>query len=367
MTRERLSPSFRKTPVEHSLLNRLYRRCALLVLLYTLATQASPASANPETNVPDSNLNATSITSDHLSSQPEVPTPPENILVIHRASESFSELPKRVNYYIKIESLPGKKITVENIELKTYSRPNRETPSIKLKLELDEERRNLSKPIIYTYHTAFDTSFNNTAVTQIILVQYKVEGSDRIITTSARAEVIFGRPPVTSGCWPTDGYVNTITKYPDGTFHSVTNGPSWGVIGTAVDIKAPEGTPVVSPFYGTACTNCVYANSEYGNLVTVTNTEGVDLIFAHLLYYWDKTTVSGMTKDVKPGDIIGYVGSTGESAGGYSHLHYEVPAQTRNHYLFIAQMLPQKPYISQVVSSESCKPEPKAENEPSNG
>ena len=59
------------------------------------------------------------------------------------------------------------------------------------------------------------------------------------------------------------------------------------------------------------------ANGAYGNMVTLDHGFGIVTKYGHL----SRIAVSA-GQQVKRGDVIGYVGSTGRSTG--SHLHYEI-------------------------------------------
>lgn len=88
---------------------------------------------------------------------------------------------------------------------------------------------------------------------------------------------------------------------------------------TGVDLAIGAGTPIKS-CYGGKVTTATY-HSSYGNYVKTSTktTDGKELIelFAHM----SKINVkAGQT--IKAGDIVGLVGSTGNSTG--NHLHYEI-------------------------------------------
>jgi murein DD-endopeptidase MepM/ murein hydrolase activator NlpD len=94
------------------------------------------------------------------------------------------------------------------------------------------------------------------------------------------------------------------------------------------DISAPKGAPVVAPADGTV-THAGW-QSGYGNLVTVDHGNGLSTRYGHL----SKVEVAE-GQEVRRGDLLGLVGSTGRSTG--PHLHYEVriheePVSPR-HYL----------------------------------
>jgi peptidoglycan hydrolase CwlO-like protein len=78
------------------------------------------------------------------------------------------------------------------------------------------------------------------------------------------------------------------------------------------DILAPMGARIVAPFDGTA----VASHDTLGGLtVTVTGTYGY-VYNAHL-------SKVGKTGRVKAGDVIGYVGNSGDARGGPTHDHFE--------------------------------------------
>ena len=85
----------------------------------------------------------------------------------------------------------------------------------------------------------------------------------------------------------------------------------------AIDYAAPQGTPIVSVGEGVV----TYAgwNGNYGIMVRVRHNEMYTTNYGHLMSI-AKGVRSGVR--VKQGQIIGYVGSTGQSTG--PHLHYEM-------------------------------------------
>jgi murein DD-endopeptidase MepM/ murein hydrolase activator NlpD len=84
-----------------------------------------------------------------------------------------------------------------------------------------------------------------------------------------------------------------------------------------LDISAERGTPV----YATAAGSVELAapSGDYGNLVVVDHGYGLVTRYGHLSKFavWQG-------RQVKRGDIVGYVGATGRATG--PHLHYEVLA-----------------------------------------
>jgi peptidoglycan hydrolase CwlO-like protein len=80
------------------------------------------------------------------------------------------------------------------------------------------------------------------------------------------------------------------------------------------DIIAPLGTPIRAPFDGTAYTSF---NTLGGNAVYVRGALGY-VYNAHLDHYSDLSN-----GPVHAGDIVGYVGWTGDAMGGVYHDHFE--------------------------------------------
>jgi murein DD-endopeptidase MepM/ murein hydrolase activator NlpD len=82
-----------------------------------------------------------------------------------------------------------------------------------------------------------------------------------------------------------------------------------------MDISCPPGTPVRATADGIVSFSGWSGGS--GNLVVIEHGHGFSTFYAH-----NRLNVVKVGKKVKRGDIISYVGSTGNSTG--PHLHYEV-------------------------------------------
>jgi len=82
-----------------------------------------------------------------------------------------------------------------------------------------------------------------------------------------------------------------------------------------MDFRAPTGTPILATGYGTV----VEAgwNGGYGQMVEVKHANGFTTRFGHM-----SAIHVSVGEAVKPGDVLGEVGSTGRSTG--PHMHYEV-------------------------------------------
>ena len=80
------------------------------------------------------------------------------------------------------------------------------------------------------------------------------------------------------------------------------------------DIPAPEGTPILAAHSGTVLVSGW--NDSYGNQVLLDNGAGLSTRYAHMI-----KIAATAGEAVTAGQVIGYVGSTGDSTG--NHLHFE--------------------------------------------
>jgi len=136
----------------------------------------------------------------------------------------------------------------------------------------------------------------------------RIRISEKIISYPVTKKIIRGTkqiPEMGSGqmAWPVNG---TITSR---------FGWRWGSFHRGVDIGAPSGTPIRAADSGMV----IFAgwNGGYGYLVKIAHGSDKETWYAHM----SKMAVS-LGDKVEKGQIIGYVGSTGNSTG--PHLHFEV-------------------------------------------
>lgn len=126
------------------------------------------------------------------------------------------------------------------------------------------------------------------------------------------------------GIWPVDGrlmgpFGQRIDPFSgEGAYH------------TGVDISAPSGTPVRATADGTI--EHAERSGGYGRLVVINHGNGIETYYAHL------SRINVMPgQEIRQGEIVGLVGSTGRSTA--PHLHYEVRIRKApvNPYRFLAR------------------------------
>jgi len=118
----------------------------------------------------------------------------------------------------------------------------------------------------------------------------------------------------TPSIWPTHG---GLTGFFGGRSDPFTGEPGYH---QGIDISTEKGQPVYATADGVV-ESAAYSG-DYGNLVVVKHAFGLATRFGHLSAF---NVTPG--QNVKRGDIIGSVGSTGRSTG--AHLHYEILVNDR--------------------------------------
>ena len=84
----------------------------------------------------------------------------------------------------------------------------------------------------------------------------------------------------------------------------------------AVDIYNSYGTEIYAASDG-VCIKVKYSNVSYGNHIVIEHADGYETLYAHL-----SSIIIEENQSVKSGELIGYMGSTGNSTG--NHLHFEI-------------------------------------------
>lgn len=92
-------------------------------------------------------------------------------------------------------------------------------------------------------------------------------------------------------------------------------GTRWGRLHKGIDLAAGQNTPIKASDGGTVVYSGWY--SGYGNMVKIDHGNGFQTLYAH-----NTRNVVDVGQKVAQGEVIAYVGSTGNSTG--NHLHFEI-------------------------------------------
>jgi len=113
----------------------------------------------------------------------------------------------------------------------------------------------------------------------------------------------------TPSIWPIAGWLSSSYGNRKDPF---SGGPDFH---PGLDISADRGTPVRATADGTV--EAAGYNGAYGNSVMIAHGYGIETRFGHLSGY-----AVNVGQQIRRGDVIGYVGSTGRATA--AHLHYEI-------------------------------------------
>ena len=107
---------------------------------------------------------------------------------------------------------------------------------------------------------------------------------------------------------------------PDQLLDTFTDARSEGRVHDAIDIPAPAGTPVLAASDGEIIK--LFQSERGGTTIYQLSTDPkVMFYYAHLQRYADGLAAG---KLVKQGEVIGYVGDTGNAGAGNFHLHFSI-------------------------------------------
>ncbi|MGX7700995.1 peptidoglycan DD-metalloendopeptidase family protein [Enterococcus mundtii] len=120
-----------------------------------------------------------------------------------------------------------------------------------------------------------------------------------------------------------EGYIVPLRNYTI----SSPFGPRGGEFHRGLDFAAPQGEPIYASKAGTVIK--AEFHPSWGNYVAIEHEDGTTALYAHQQEYIVK-----VGDEVEQGQIIGFVGSTGNSTG--SHLHFEI---SRDNSLAQAQLI----------------------------
>lgn len=97
--------------------------------------------------------------------------------------------------------------------------------------------------------------------------------------------------------------------------------PRWGTFHYGVDMAAPQGTPFFAAGDGVVLE--AGPMSGFGNAIMIKHTDGTITVYGH-----EEKYLVQKGEKVKAGQLIGLVGSEGESTG--YHLHFEIRVDSEN-------------------------------------
>ena len=109
--------------------------------------------------------------------------------------------------------------------------------------------------------------------------------------------------------WPLRGHSSVSSNYGYRTLRGKSN------LHTGIDLPAPSGTPIYAADSGKVILARYYGS--YGNCVIIDHGNNIATLYAH-----QSRLGTSVGTSVSKGDVIGYVGTTGNSTG--NHLHFEV-------------------------------------------
>ena len=114
----------------------------------------------------------------------------------------------------------------------------------------------------------------------------------------------------TTHIWPVPGHYDLSSPY--GWRNCPYHGREYH---SGIDIPAPSGTPIEATKNGIVISSGW--NGGYGNCVVIQHSDGGKTLYAHM-----KSIYVSVNQEVSQGDVIGGVGTTGNSTG--NHLHFEI-------------------------------------------
>lgn len=154
---------------------------------------------------------------------------------------------------------------------------------------------------------------------QVFSVEVQQAPTPEIIRRGTRLKSgMIGKLGTGTFIWPVPDY-RSISRWAD---------PNPNIPGhhRGVDIAAPAGTPIYASDSGTVV-EVVPMHSSWGNYVKIDHGNGYTTLYAHMSRY-----IVSVGDTVTQGQVIGYVGSTGNSTG--NHCHFEM---AYNEVLFSAR------------------------------
>ena len=146
---------------------------------------------------------------------------------------------------------------------------------------------------------------------QLVALLQQTEAAERASRGGAPAIDTSGRVSGAGVIWPINGRVTSEF------------GPRWGRMHYGIDIGAGTGTPIRAAKAG----KVVQAGwmGGYGNAIVIDHGGGFSTLYGH-----QSRLGSSNGQSVSQGQVIGYVGSTGNSTGPHLHFETRVSGSPRN-------------------------------------
>ena len=259
-----------------------------------------------------------------------------NIFELLVKSEGISDLIRKLNVYTSIldyykdtsSNIKNRKEYIDYIKKQVESQKNEiET----FKVEVEKAQAELNKSIDEKKAKVEELQNTESELKEAvnILNAKKAEAFDKleneideIVKEAIRKSSLYGSTTFTGGnfAWPVEGYTTITTRFaeiynlvrPEGSAH------------TGCDIAGSQilGKPVVAIESGTVVV-ATYSNYGYGNYVIIDHGKCTEDGKTYLSLYGHNTSLVVNVGDVvEKGQVISYVGSTGNSTG--PHLHFEI-------------------------------------------
>jgi murein DD-endopeptidase MepM/ murein hydrolase activator NlpD len=267
----------------------------------------------------------------------------KEIAVVANEKEGNQVLDKIKEYYISKSGLKVKDSKIKNVI--TYSKKNIpiskvctidtaaemiEQSNSKLKKSLitvelkgaSESKENIAPPTTVTWSDDMLLGESKTktngqegqklVTNEVVMENNKLVSSRQIdekILTSPKEKIIIkgSKNPIVTG--------SAFLAAPSRGTVSSSFGMRWGKMHNGTDIAAPMNTPIYAALDGVVS----YAGWEtgYGNIIKISHGDDIETYYGHCSTIYVKKG-----QNVKKGEKIGAVGSTGNSTG--PHLHFEV-------------------------------------------
>lgn len=175
----------------------------------------------------------------------------------------------------------------------------------------DQQKRQVAQEVTDLEEVSAQTE---AAVEELIREKEAEEAARR--AAARRAALLAGEePPPESGApgalsWPVSGRISS----PFGMRTNPVSGRF--ILHSGIDIAAEMGTTILAPAEGRVI-SAGWNDGGYGNMIIISHGGSMSTLYGHLSQIF-----VGVDQDVRKGQAIGAVGSTGHSTG--PHLHFEV-------------------------------------------